>query len=90
LLFRRLRDQAGRARCWLAVATLAPSSRPARRLLPTPACNCPHAQLPLPLFPLKPSSLRQVEGAMKGLKDDPEMGEIFAELESGGPAAMMK
>jgi hypothetical protein len=27
---------------------------------------------------------------MKSLKDDPEMGEIFAELESGGPAAMMK
>jgi hypothetical protein len=32
----------------------------------------------------------QIENAMKGLKDDPEMGEIFAELESGGPAAMMK
>jgi hypothetical protein len=27
---------------------------------------------------------------MKSLKDDPEMGEIFNELEAGGPAAMMK
>lgn len=32
----------------------------------------------------------QVEAAMKGLKDDPEMSGIFEELESGGPAAMMK
>lgn len=32
----------------------------------------------------------QIENAMKSLKDDPEMGEIFGELESGGPAAMMK
>jgi hypothetical protein len=32
----------------------------------------------------------QIEGAMKSLKDDPEMGEIFNELEAGGPAAMMK
>jgi hypothetical protein len=31
-----------------------------------------------------------MEGAMKALKDDPEMAPIFAELESGGPAAMMK
>jgi hypothetical protein len=34
--------------------------------------------------------LCQIEGAMKSLKDDPEMGEIFNELEAGGPAAMMK
>lgn len=34
--------------------------------------------------------LAQIENAMKSLKDDPEMGEIFSELESGGPAAMMK
>jgi hypothetical protein len=27
---------------------------------------------------------------MKSLKEDPEMGEIFNELEAGGPAAMMK
>lgn len=33
---------------------------------------------------------RQVETAMKGLKDDPEMSGIFEELEAGGPAAMMK
>jgi hypothetical protein len=32
----------------------------------------------------------KVENAMKSLKDDPDMGEIFSELESGGPAAMMK
>lgn len=32
----------------------------------------------------------QIEGAMKSLKEDPEMGEIFNELEAGGPAAMMK
>jgi len=34
--------------------------------------------------------LLQIEGAMKSLKDDPEMGAIFQELEQGGPAAMMK
>ena len=34
--------------------------------------------------------LSQIENAMKSLKDDPEMGEIFNELEAGGPAAMMK
>eukprot|EP00878_Enallax_costatus_P000502 GHUV01000596.1.p1 GENE.GHUV01000596.1~~GHUV01000596.1.p1 ORF type:complete len:328 (+),score=157.40 GHUV01000596.1:205-1188(+) len=37
-----------------------------------------------------PEYKAKVENAMKSLKDDPEMGNIFAELESGGPAAMMK
>jgi hypothetical protein len=37
-----------------------------------------------------PEYKAKIENAMKSLKDDPEMGEIFAELESGGPAAMMK
>lgn len=37
-----------------------------------------------------PEYKAKVENAMKSLKDDPEMGEIFAELETGGPAAMMK
>jgi hypothetical protein len=32
----------------------------------------------------------QIENAMMSLKEDPEMGEIFNELEAGGPAAMMK
>jgi hypothetical protein len=27
---------------------------------------------------------------MSALKDDPEMGPVLSELESGGPAAMMK
>jgi hypothetical protein len=36
------------------------------------------------------SSPLQIENAMKSLKEDPEMGEIFNELEAGGPAAMMK
>jgi len=37
-----------------------------------------------------PEYKTKVESALKGLKDDPEMGDIFSELESGGPAAMMK
>jgi hypothetical protein len=37
-----------------------------------------------------PEYKAKIEGAMKSLKDDPEMGEIFNELEAGGPAAMMK
>ncbi|KAI8462296.1 MAG: ankyrin repeat-containing domain protein [Monoraphidium minutum] len=37
-----------------------------------------------------PEYKNKVESAMKGLKDDPEMGGIFEELEKSGPAAMMK
>ena len=37
-----------------------------------------------------PDYKARVESAMKGLKDDPEMGPIFEELEKAGPAAMMK
>jgi hypothetical protein len=37
-----------------------------------------------------PEYKTKVESALKGLKDDPEMGDILSELESGGPAAMMK
>lgn len=37
-----------------------------------------------------PEYKAKVEGAMRSLKDDPEMGNIFQELEAGGPAAMMK
>jgi len=37
-----------------------------------------------------PEYKAKIENAMKSLKDDPEMGAIFQELEQGGPAAMMK
>ncbi|KIY99706.1 Ankyrin repeat domain-containing protein 2 [Monoraphidium neglectum] len=37
-----------------------------------------------------PEYKNKVESAMKSLKDDPEMGGIFEELEKAGPAAMMK
>jgi len=37
-----------------------------------------------------PEYKNKVEAAMKGLKDDPDMGDIFEELEKSGPAAMMK
>jgi hypothetical protein len=37
-----------------------------------------------------PDYKTKVEGAMAKLKDDPEMGPIIEELQSGGPAAMMK
>lgn len=37
-----------------------------------------------------PEYKNKVESAMKSLKDDPEMGSIFEELEKAGPAAMMK
>jgi hypothetical protein len=37
-----------------------------------------------------PEYKSKIENAMMSLKEDPEMGEIFNELEAGGPAAMMK
>lgn len=37
-----------------------------------------------------PEYKNKVEAAMKGLKDDPDMGHIFEELEKAGPSAMMK
>lgn len=37
-----------------------------------------------------PEYKNKVENAMKSLKDDPDMGGIFEELEKAGPAAMMK
>ncbi|GBF91654.1 hypothetical protein Rsub_03958 [Raphidocelis subcapitata] len=37
-----------------------------------------------------PEYKNKVESAMKSLKDDPDMGGIFEELEKAGPAAMMK
>lgn len=32
----------------------------------------------------------QVEDTLKGLKDDPSLGPMLAEIESQGPMAMMK
>lgn len=37
-----------------------------------------------------PDYKTKVEDALKGLKDDPELKPILEELESQGPAAMMK
>lgn len=37
-----------------------------------------------------PEYKSKVEEAMKSLKDDPELGKVFEELEAGGPGAMMK
>lgn len=37
-----------------------------------------------------PEYKTKVEDALKGLKDDPELKPILEELESQGPAAMMK
>lgn len=37
-----------------------------------------------------PEYKQKVETAMKSLKDDPDMGGIFEELEKAGPGAMMK
>ncbi len=37
-----------------------------------------------------PDYKAKVEDALKGLKDDPELKPILEELESQGPAAMMK
>ena len=37
-----------------------------------------------------PDAKAQVEGKLKELKEDPEIGPILAEIEAGGPAAMMK
>jgi hypothetical protein len=37
-----------------------------------------------------PAYKQEVESKMKGLKDDPELGPILAEMESAGPMGMMK
>ena len=37
-----------------------------------------------------PEYKKKVDEAMNSLKEDPEMSIIFEELQSGGPAAMMK
>ncbi len=37
-----------------------------------------------------PDQRQQVESKLAELKEDPELGPILAEIETGGPAAMMK
>lgn len=37
-----------------------------------------------------PAYKAKVEGAMKGLKDDPELKPMLEQLEKDGPMAMMK
>ena len=37
-----------------------------------------------------PEYKTKVDDALKGLKDDPELGPILAEMESAGPMGMMK
>ena len=37
-----------------------------------------------------PEYKSKVEAAMASLKEDPKMADVFAELETAGPAAMMK
>lgn len=83
----------------MAVPCLALTIVPGRDALPR-CCRC--CALP-PLVPdpgvaplliaatlQDPSTKSKMEDTLKGLKDDPALGPMLAELESGGPMAMMK